>query len=148
MNLLAQLFEDLKEGQKARAEVKVGTLRFLISKINNEKIAKGRDLSDEEVLDEISREAKRHKESIDAYEAASRQDLVQKEKSELEILSKYLPDQLSEVELEKIVDEVISQEGASTPADMGKVMAKVMAQTKGRADGGKISGIVKSKLEL
>lgn len=146
MNLLDQLFEDLKEGQKAREEVKVGTLRFLISKINNAKIAKGSDLSDEEVLDEISREAKRHKESIDAYEAALRQDLVQKEKSEFEVLSKYLPDQISDADLEKIIDEVISQEGASAPADMGKVMAKVMAQTKGRADGGKVSGIVKVRL--
>ncbi len=141
-----QISRDLVDAQKARDEVKVSTLRMLAAAFKNAEIAKGGELSDQEILDQISKSAKQHKESIEAYERGGREDLVEKEKAELAVLSVYLPDQMGEEELGKIVDEVIQSVGASTPADMGRVMGAVMAKVKGRADGNAVSAIVKSRL--
>lgn len=145
--LLDKLRADLVSAQKAQNTVAVSTLRFLLSGLHNAKIAKGGELTDDEVTGEIGREAKRHKESIAAYEAGDRQDLVEKEQAELAVLVKYLPEQLSGEEIAKIVDEVIGQLGASGGQDLGRVMSAVMVKVKGRASGGTVSDIVKQKLE-
>lgn len=146
MSLLSKITEELNKALKEKKEVKVSTLRFLISGLKNARIAKGSDLTDEEELSEVARDAKRHKESIEAYEKAGRNDLVDKEKLELEILKSYLPAQLSEEEVSNIVVEVISETGVSNISDMGKVIGAVMAKVKGQADGVVVSRIVKEKL--
>ncbi len=144
--LLEKISQDLVDAQKSRDEVTVSTLRLLIADVKNAQIAKGGELSDDEVLDQIQKSAKKRRESIDAYQKAQRDDLVSKEKAEFEVLAKYLPQQMSEEEIAKIVDEVVGKVGASTASDMGRVMGEVMAKVKGKADGNIVSQIVKSKL--
>lgn len=146
IGLLDKLKADLVDAQKKQDTVAVSTLRFLLSGLYNAKIAKGGELSDDEVTGEIGREAKRHKESIVAYEAGGRQDLVEKEKAELAVLVKYLPEQLSGEGIGKIVDEVIGELGAGSGQDFGRVMSAVMAKVKGRAEGGEVSKVVREKL--
>ncbi len=141
-----QISNDLIAAQKARDEVKVSTLRMLSAAFKNAEIAKGGDLTDEEVVEQIAKSAKQHKESIDAYGRGGRNDLVEKEKAELAVLSKYLPEQMSEENLAQIVDEVIATLGASGPGDTGRVTGTVMAKVKGQADGNAVSAIVKSRL--
>ncbi len=143
---LALIEEDLRNSLKEKNEVATSTLRLLISEIKNARIAKGNDLTDEEITSVIQKNAKKHKESIEAFEKANRDELVNKEKSELEVLKKYLPEQITPQEVERIVDEVISQTGASVIADMGKVMGGVMGKLKGQADGNLVSEIVAKKL--
>jgi len=145
-SLLDKINHDLVEALKAHDEVRISTLRFLISGIKNARIAKGQDLMDDEVIAEIAKDAKRHKESIDAYEKAGRVELADKEKAELVILQSYLPAQLPEEEISKIVNEIIAKTGASGPSDIGKVMGEVMARVKGQADGTAVSKIVQDKL--
>ncbi|MDO8486893.1 MAG: GatB/YqeY domain-containing protein [Candidatus Curtissbacteria bacterium] len=144
--LLGELNQDLTTALKAKDEVAVSALRFLIAGLHNAKIAKRDELTDEEILLEIGKAAKRHNESIEAFEAGNRQDLVQKEMAELSILQKYLPQPLTDEELEKMVDEAIAAVGASGPADLGRVMSTVLSSARTRADGGKVAEIVKRKL--
>lgn len=145
MTLLNKISEDLNNSLREGNSHATSTLRLLLSSIKNAKIARGRDLSDEEILDEVAKEVKRHKESIAAFEKGKRTDLAEKEKKELEVLQIYLPAQLPDEEIAKIIDEAITQT-ASAPADFGKVMGTVMAKVKGRADGDKVSAIVREKL--
>ncbi|OGD83244.1 hypothetical protein A2165_00745 [Candidatus Curtissbacteria bacterium RBG_13_40_7] len=146
MSLLAKLETDLNVALKKRDDACVSTLRFLLSNIHNAKIAKGEELSDDEIIGEISKDVKRHKESIEAYKNAGRSELVAKETRELEILTKYLPAQMEKAQITKIVDEVIAEVNPSGIADMGKVMALVMTRVKEQADGLVVAGIVKGKL--
>ncbi|MBI2012757.1 GatB/YqeY domain-containing protein [Candidatus Curtissbacteria bacterium] len=143
---LDRLNEDLKSALKSKDETAVSTLRFLIAKIHNAKIAKGEELSDEEIIAEIGKEAKRHKESIDAFEKGGRAELVAREKAELEIIYRYLPKQIPKEEIEKVVDQVISELGEAGPRDIGKVIGAVMAKVRGQADGALVSTIVREKL--
>ena len=145
-DLTGQIQSDLNNFLKARDEIAVSALRLLLSAIHNAQIAKGDKLTDEEVVSEIAKDAKRHRESIEHFRAANRDDLLKKETTELAVLEKYLPKQLSEEALAKIVDEEIKTLGAVDVKDMGKVMAAVMARVKGQAEGGLVSAIVKSKL--
>lgn len=146
MALVDKIGADLNEALKARNEVVVGALRFLLSNLGNAKIAKGSDLTDEEAVAEIVKDAKRHKESIEAFSKAGREELVRNEQSQLEVLQKYLPQQLTSAEVEKIVEETIAEVGATSGADIGKVMKSVMAKVGGKADGGEVSAHVRSKL--
>ena len=126
MATLSELEEDLKNSLKAKNAVATSTLRLLISEIKNARIAKGEDLTDEEITSVVQKSAKQHKESIEAFEKANRDELVKQEKAELEVIKKYLPEQITGQEIEKIVDEVISQTGVSTIADMGKNISVVI----------------------
>lgn len=148
--ILEKVKTDLKEAMKAFDEAKVSTLRFLISAIHNKEIvlrcAQGKNLPDEEVVEVIRQQIKQRKESIEAFKTGGRDDLVQKEQGELEILNKYLHQQISQEELEKIISETITQTGASAPSDFGKVMGQVMSKIKGRADGAMVAEMVKKKL--
>jgi len=103
-------------------------------------------LTDEETLEAVSYEAKKRKESIAEFEKGGRNDLVEKEKKELAILKTYLPEQLAEEEIKKLVKEAVEKTGAKEPKDMGKVMAELMPKTKGRADGNLVSKVVKESL--
>lgn len=145
-DLVEQINKELIESLKAKDEVKVSTLRMLSAAFKNAEIAKGGELTEEEIIGQISKSAKQHKESIAAYEAGGRQDLVDREKEELEILEKYLPKQMNEEEIAKIVVEVIGQTGAIGVSDTGKVIGAVMAKVKGMADGNIVSRIVREKL--
>jgi len=146
MNLLDRIRQDLKTSLKEGDKLKANTLRFVLSNLNYAKIEKRKDLTDQETIDVIQKQAKRHQESIEIYKKASRPELADKETQELEVISVYLPAQLSEKELAAEVDKAISHFSVSTPSDMGKVMSYLVPQLKGRADGKLISQLVKEKL--
>jgi uncharacterized protein len=137
---------DMRDAMKARDPARVATLRLLMAAITNVEKEKIRQLDDDEVLEVIAREAKRRRESIEAFEKGGRQDLVDKEAAELKVLETYLPDRLSDEELAKLVDQAIAETGASTPKQMGEVMKALMPKLRGRADGAQVSGLVKSRL--
>ncbi len=148
--LLEKIKNDLKQALKAKDEARVSTLRFLLSAIHNKEIAlrcaQGKNLPDEEVVEVIRQQVKLRKESIEAFKTGKRDDLVKKEQGELEILNNYLPQQISQGELTKVVEEEILETGATGPRDFGKVMGEVMAKVKGQAEGQKVAKIVKEKL--
>ncbi|SNZ06252.1 hypothetical protein SAMN06265182_0614 [Persephonella hydrogeniphila] len=144
--LLKKLQEDMKTAMKSGDKDRLSVIRMLISEIKKVQIDKKKELSDEEIIDVLQRYAKQRKESIKQYREAGREDLAQKEEFELKVVQEFLPQPLSEEEIEKIVDETIAQLGASSMKDMGKVMKAVMEKVKGRADGSTVSGIVKKKL--
>jgi uncharacterized protein YqeY len=143
------LQEELKQSMLARDELKTSVLRMLLSAISYLETSKGGagyEATEDDVMSSIQKEAKQRKDSISEFEKAGRQDLVDKEQKELEILQKYLPEQLSEKEITKLVEEAIAQTGASTMSDMGKVMGALMPKTKGKADGNLVSKIVREKI--
>lgn len=137
---------------KADDQVKLSTLRMLESAFNYERIAKQHTLTADEEIEVIKKEAKKRKDAIEAYskvtgDAASRAKVKSDaEKEELKILEQYLPKQLSNEELEKMVEDAIVQTKASAMSDMGKVIGTVMGKAKGSVDGGRVSAIVKEKL--
>lgn len=148
--MLKQKFqENLKQSMLARDELKTSVLRLLLSAINYYEIQKGGagyQATDEDVISVIQKEIKQRKDSIEQFKAGGRQDLSDKETKELEILQTYLPAQMSEEEIKSIVKQIIQEIGATTIADMGKVMAALMPKVKGKADGGLVSKIVKEEL--
>ncbi len=131
---------------KSGNEIRLSTLRMLSAAIHNAEIDKKGDLNEEEELEVVKKEAKKRKDAIEAYEKGGAQDRADKEKKELKVLQEYLPEDLTDDELEKIVNDAISKTGANDPSDLGKVMGLVMGSTKGRADGTKVSEMVKAKL--
>jgi uncharacterized protein len=142
--------KQIGEAMKARDEVRLSTLRMLSSALNYEKIAKQHDLSQEEEVAVVKREAKKRKDAIEAYEKVGDgdgiKDRIEREKSELEILKEYLPEELGDNELQILVEEAIEETGAESVKDMGKVIGMVMEKAKGRADGGRVAQIAKTKL--
>lgn len=144
--LIQKLQEDLKQAQLSREETRVLTLRLLLSEIKNTEISKGVELTDPEVVSVIQKEAKKRRESIESFNKGGREDLVVKEEAELTILQAYLPEQMPNEELTKIIEETINEVGASSPADMGKVMSNVMNKVVGRAEGRVVSQLVKERL--
>jgi len=149
MTLKQQLKDQLKESMLAKDELRTSVIRFVLSGITYYEIQKGGagyEATDEDVMAVINKEIKQRKDSIEQYEKAGRQDLVDKEKAELDILQTYLPEQMSEIDVKKYVDEAVATSGASSPADMGKVMAILMPKVKGKADGSMVSTLVKQAL--
>lgn len=143
------LQEDLKKSVLEKNAPAVSTIRMLLSAINYYEIQKGGagyEAKDEDVITVVQKEVKQRKDSIEQFKAGGRNDLVEKETSELAVLEKYLPEQMSEEEITKLVDAAISQTGASSQQDMGKVMGVLMPQTKGKADGSLVSKVVREKL--
>jgi uncharacterized protein YqeY len=138
--------QQAKDALKAGDQLKLSTLRFLLAALQNEEIAKKRELSDEEVVALVQRQVKQHRESIEAFSKGGRSDLASKEEEELKILNTFVPQQLSDDELGKIVQEVINSFTESDQKNFGKVMGAVMAKVKGKSDGGKVSKIVKETL--
>lgn len=146
-----KLQQELKTAMLAKDNVKVSVVRLLISSIKNFEIQKGGagyEANDEEIIQVISKEAKQRKDSIEEYKKADRQELVEKETAELKILESYLPEQLSEVEVRNIVEETISETGATNIKDMGKVMGALTPKLKGKADMSFVSEVVKSNLQI
>lgn len=144
--MIAQTLQaKIGEAMKAHDEVKLSTLRLLSSAFNYEKIAKQHELSDEEEMVVVRREAKQRRDSIEAYKKAGAVDLATKEEAELKILSEYLPPEMSEQELSKLVTDAITQSGAKTMADMGRVIGMVKSKAP-NVDGTKIAQIVSSRI--
>ena len=144
-----KLQEELKQSMLAKDELKTSVLRMILSAINYYEIQKGGagySATEEDVLSVIQNQAKQRRDSIEQFKNAGRQELVDKEQKELELLGAYLPKQMSEEEIIKYVKEAIAQTGATTIADMGKVMGALMPTTKGKADGSLVSSIVKKEL--
>jgi len=150
MSLAQQINQDFLTAYKAKQDSIVSTLRMLKSALTNkeieQKIPKEQGLTDDEVMAIIKTEIKKRKDSVLAYGQASRQDLVDQENQEIVILEKYLPEPMSEAQVQAVVLTVIAQTGAKSPADFGKVMGAVMTQTKNQADGQLVSKIVKAEL--
>ena len=146
MSLKEKLQSDLHQAMRSRDRVRVSVLRMLRSAIGYEEIDKKRDMDDPAVLDIISRQVRQRRESIQMYRDANRQELVDKETGELEILQEYLPAQLTEEELTALARHVIQQVGASGPGDKGRVMGRLMPQVRGKAQGGDVNRIVTALL--
>jgi uncharacterized protein len=143
-----RLRADLTAAMKARDEVRTRTLRMALTSVTNEEVAgaSARELSDDEVLRLLAREAKRRREAADAFEAAGRADQAAAERAEDQVLAEYLPAQLSDAELAAIVAEVISETGASGTSAMGQVMKAVTPRVAGRAEGGRVAAEVRRAL--
>ena len=138
--------EQITKAMKEKDEVRLSTLKLLSSELHNAKIAKIADLTKEEEITVVKREASKRRDAIEAYEKAGAKDRAEKEKQELAILNEFLPEQMSEEEVKKLVNEVITQTGAKEIKEMGKVMGQVMAKSKGQADGKIVSLLVKEML--
>ena len=141
-----RLQDDLKVAMKAGDKIRVGTLRQIRSQLQYEKMDAGDSWSEQSAQAVLMKAAKMRAESIEQFEAGGRDDLVEKERAELEIIEEYLPDQMSDDELDALVAAAVEEIGATGPQDMGKVMGVVIPRTKGRADGGNVSARVKQKL--
>ena len=144
--MLHQIEIDLKDALKNQDKAKVGVLRILISKCKNKSIATGKPLEDSEVMKVLQTAAKQHKESIKLYKQGERNDLVNQETAELNIVEAYLPSMMTEDEIKSIVSSVIEETGASSMADFGKVMPQVMKKGAGKMDGGVAQNLLKELL--
>jgi len=137
---------NLREALKQQDKVRVSVLRLLLAGIKNTEIAQGKPADDNKVLDVVTKEVKRHRESIEAFKQGHRSDLVVKEEAELSILMDYLPKQMSHEEIMATAQRVITAVGAKGPGDKGKVMSQLIPQLKGKADGKEISDVVSQLL--
>lgn len=150
MSLNDQLTEDLKLAMKAKDAVRLRTIRSLRAALKEKEIAERRDgeahLSEEQVLAVVQKQAKQRRDAIAQFEPAGRDDLAAKEQEELEIIEAYLPKQLGDEEIRRVVQEIVAATGASSMREMGKVMSATMEQLRGRADGRRISEIARELL--
>ena len=148
MGLKEKLQSDLTEAIRSRTEVKAGTIRMLLAAITTEEVSgkEARVLTDAEIITVLSREAKKRREAVEAYIAAKRTDLADKEKAEGEVIAQYLPAQLTEDEIKKMIADAIAETGAAGPSGMGSVMKVLSPKIAGKADGGVVSGLVKTAL--
>ena len=148
MGLKEKLQSDLTEAIRSKDVVKSGTIRMLLAAITNEEVAgkSAKVLSDAEVITVLSREAKKRREAVEAYTNAKRDDLANKEKEEAAVIALYLPEQLSEADIKKLIADAIAETNASGPAGMGVVMKVLQPKIAGKADGGLVSSLVKAAL--
>jgi len=146
MSVFEQLTQDMKTAMKSGEKDRLATIRLLRGYLKDEAINTQKELTPERELEILSKAAKQRKESIEAYQTAGRQDLVEQEEKELAVIQSYLPQPLSEKEIEEIVVSAIAEVGAESMKDIGKVMPVVIKQVKGRADGKAINTMVRQKL--
>ena len=147
MGIKSQLEQALKDAMRANDAVRKSTLRVALTAIKEAEIQKMGELEDPAILAILQKEVRSRQEALAEAETAKRQDLIDNAKAEIKVLEEYLPKGLSEKELEDIVQAAIAEVGASTPADMGKVMKAVLPKVQGRADGGQVSQLVRTKLQ-
>jgi uncharacterized protein YqeY len=148
MGLKEKLQADLTDAIRSRNEVVSGTVRMLLAAITNEEVAgkAAKVLTDAEIITVLSREAKKRREAVEAYTQAKRDDLASKEKAEAAVIANYLPEQLSEDEIKKLIQAAITETGAAGAAGMGLVMKVLQPKIAGKADGGVVSVLVKAAL--
>lgn len=148
MTLLERLNQDMKQAMKNKDKNTLSVIRMVKASMQNESIKLGKDtLSEDEELTVLSREVKQRKDSLQEFKSAGRDDLVEKIESELHILQEYMPEQLSDEELENIVQATIQEVNATSKKDFGKVMSTIMPKVKGKADGSQINKIVHKQLK-
>jgi len=148
VSLKEKLQSDLNAAIKSRSSVVAETIRMVLTAITNEEVAgkEKKELSDAEVITVLTREAKKRREAAEAFEQGGRADRAAAERAEGEVIAGYLPEQLSENDLNKLIAETVAAVGASGPADMGKVMGALKAKVAGKADGALVSTLVKAAL--
>lgn len=146
MSLLEQLTNDMKEAMKAKDKVTLGVVRMVKSSVSNEQIKLGHDLTADEELAVLSREMKQRVEELESYKDADRKDLAEEIQGQIDVLKRYMPEQMSEEEVVAVVKETIAEVGASSKADLGKVMGALMPKVKGKADGKLVNQTVQSLL--
>ena len=146
MALRERINEDMKSAMKAREAERLAALRLFLAAVKQREVDERVTLDDAGVIGVVEKMIKQRKDSISQYEKAARQDLADKEKYEISVLEGYLPRQMSQQELEAAVAEALTQSGAKSPADMGKVMGVLKPRLAGRADMGKVSALVKARL--
>ena len=148
MGLKERLQGDLTEAIRSRDELRSGTIRMVLTAITNEEVSgkSARVLNDAEIITVLSREAKKRREAADAFRDAGHADRSERETSEGKVITEYLPEQLSEDEVKKIIADAIAETGAVGPSGMGLVMKAIQPKVAGKADGGTVSGLVKAAL--
>jgi uncharacterized protein len=146
MSLRLQVTEDMKAAMRAKDSARLNAIRLLLAAMKQREVDERIELSDTQVIEVIEKMLKQRRDSISQYEAANRQDLADAEKYEVGVLTTYLPQPLSEAEIAALLDSAIDGTGAADVKDMGKVMALVKPQIIGRADVGKVSGLIKARL--
>ncbi len=146
MTLIAEIEDEIKDAMRARDQLRTDTLRLTLASLRAAEKELGRPLKDDEELQVLQRERKRRAEAADAFREAGREEQADKEEDELEIIEEFMPEPLDEEELERIVDDAIAETGATSLRDLGRVMADVMPQVAGRADGSEVSQLVREKL--
>jgi uncharacterized protein YqeY len=146
MTLKERVTEDMKAAMRARDPARLSAVRLLLAAMKQKEVDERVELSDADVLGIIDKMVKQRRESIAQYEKAARADLAAVEKFEIEVVSAYLPQQLSQAEVEQAIAAAVAESGASGVKDMGKVMALLKPRLAGRADMGRVSGLVKAKL--
>jgi uncharacterized protein YqeY len=144
--LIEEIEDELRDAMRARDAERRDALRLILNSLKNSEKELQRPLTEEEELQVLQRERKRRVEAAEAFRAGGREEQAAAEETELEILEEFMPEPLSEDEIEEIVDDVIAEVGATSMADLGRVMADVMPQVAGRADGSQVSQIVREKL--
>ena len=147
MTLKPKLQEDLKTSMKNKDTLRKSVITLIRSSIKQVEVDKRIELNDDDVIDIISKQLKQRNDSLEQFLDAGREDLVEETRSEIEVLKEYLPQQLSEEELNEIVKQTISEVGATSMKDMGKIMSVIKPKTKGRADGKLINKLVKENLQ-
>jgi uncharacterized protein YqeY len=146
MTLISEIEEDLTESMKERDQERVGTLRLVLSALRAAEKELQRPLDESEELQVLQRERKKRVEAAEAFRAAGREEQADAEEDEAEIIEEFMPEPADEAELERIVDDAIAETGATSLRDLGRVMADVMPQVAGRADGSDVSRLVREKL--
>ena len=146
MSLIAEIEDELKEAMRARDAERTGALRLTLAALRSSEKELGRPLKEEEELQVLQRERKRRAEAAEAFRAGGREEQAAQEERELEVIEEFMPEPLGEDELERIVDDAIAETGATSLRDLGRVMADVMPQVSGRADGSTVSQLVREKL--
>ena len=146
MTLTSRLQQDLQAAIRERDEIRRDTLRMAIAAAYNAQKDARRDLTNDEVVAVLAREVKTRRESVEAYAAAGRTEAAQRERAEIEIINSYLPEQLGEDELASMVSDAVGESGATSPREMGKVMAILMPRVRGRADAKQVSALVAQEL--
>lgn len=144
--LSARIESAMRDSMRARDQQRTQTLRMVMAAAHNVKIARGRELTDEDVVDVLTKQVKQRRESITMFRDAGREEKAAAEEAEAAILAEFLPQQLTEDEVTSLVSAAIAEAGASSPADLGRVMGRVSPQTKGRADGRLVSEVVRRLL--
>ena len=150
MSLQQQISDDLKASMKARDKARTGALRMLLASLKNKAVAEGKgpqgELDDDTVIAIVQSETKRRREAAEAFRDGGRTEQAEAEEAEAEIYAAYLPAQLSDDELAAVVDQTIAEVGATDPSGMGQVMKAVMPKVQGKADGSRVSAVVKARL--
>ena len=146
MTLSGRIESAMRDSMRARDEQRTQTLRMAMAAAHNARIARGRDLTDDEVIEVLTRQVKQRRESIPMYREAGREDRAAAEEAEAAILAEFLPQQLTEPEVEELARAAIAETGATSAADLGRVMGRLSPQTKGRADGRLVSDVVRRLL--